>query len=273
MADYRLLCIGSVIIIEKGKAGEIRNFGVEISMSGHSKWKNIMHKKEKTDAQRAKVFTKIGKEITIAVKNGGADPVSNPKLKDLIAKAKSNNVPNDNIERVIKKAAGGGDGVVYEEITYEGYGPSGIAVIVETTTDNRNRTASEVRHYFDKFGGNLGQSGCVSYLFETKGVIVIERREVDEDKLMEEALEAGAADIVADEEVFEIYTEPDDLGAVREALERKGYEILSAEQDRIPATYTALENEDDIKHMNLLLEHLEDNDDVQAVYHNWDDGE
>ena len=190
-----------------------------ISMSGHSKWKNIMHKKEKTDAQRAKVFTKIGKEITIAVKSGGADPVSNPRLRDLIAKAKSNNVPNDNIERVIKKAAGGGDGVIYEEITYEGYGPSGIAVIVEATTDTRNRTASEVRHYFDKFGGNLGQSGCVSYLFETKGVIVIERGELDEDKLMEEELEAGAADFVADEDVFEIYTEPDDLGAVREALE------------------------------------------------------
>ncbi len=240
-------------------------------MSGHSKWKNIMHKKEKTDAQRAKVFTKIGKEMAIAIREGGADPASNSKLKDLIAKAKSNNVPNDNIERIIKKAAGG-DNADYEELYYEGYGPSGVAVIVYTTTDNRNRTASDVRHYFDKFGGNLGQTGCVSYLFEDKGHIVIvdEDKELDEDKLMEDALEAGAEDFQADDGVYEIFTEPDDLSAVRADLEAKGYTLDSAEKDKIPSTYVTLTNEDDIKHMSLLLEHLEDNDDVQEVYHNWE---
>lgn len=240
-------------------------------MSGHSKWKNIMHKKEKTDAQRAKIFTKIGKEMAIAIREGGADPSINSKLKDLIAKAKSNNVPNDNIERIIKKAAGG-DNADYEELYYEGYGPSGVAVIVYTTTDNRNRTASDVRHYFDKFGGNLGQTGCVGYLFEDKGHIVIldEDKELDEDKLMEDALEAGAEDFQADDGVYEIFTEPDDLAAVRADLEAKGYTLDSAEKDKIPSTYVTLTNEDDIKHMNLLLEHLEDNDDVQEVYHNWE---
>ena len=178
-------------------------------MSGHSKWKNIMHKKEKTDAQRAKVFTKIGKEIAIAVKEGGPDPISNGKLRDLIAKAKSNNVPNDNIDRIIKKATGA-DAVEYEEITYEGYGPSGVAVIVETATDNRNRTAGELRHYFDKFGGNLGQSGCVGFMFSDRGVIAIsnEDGDVDTDKLMEDALEAGASDFIDDGDVLEIQTEP-----------------------------------------------------------------
>lgn len=242
-------------------------------MSGHSKWKNIMHKKEKTDAQRAKIFTKIGKEIAIAVREGGADPVANGKLRDLIAKAKSNNVPNDNIDRIIKKASGE-TGVSYEEISYEGYGPGGVAVIVETATDNRNRTAGDIRHYFDKFGGNLGQSGCVSYMFEEKGVIIVAKDDkVDEDKLMEDALEAGAADFISDEEVYEIYTEPSDLGAVREALEGKGYAIESADKDKIPSTYVTLESEDDIKFMSLLLEHLEDNDDVQEVYHNWENVE
>lgn len=242
-------------------------------MSGHSKWANIKHKKEKTDAQRAKVFTKIGKEITIAVKAAGPDPSINSRLRDLIQKAKSNNVPNDNIERTIKKAMGEND-VNYEELTYEGYGPQGVAVIVETTTDNRNRTASELRHYFDKFGGNLGQTGCVSYLFSTKGVIIILRDDkIDEDALMEAALEAGAEDFVADEEVFEIYTEPSDLSAIREALEEKGYTIESAEQDKIPSTYVTLTGEDDIKHMNLLLEHLDDNEDVQNVFHNWENAD
>ncbi len=236
-------------------------------MSGHSKWNNIKHKKEKTDAQKAKIFTKIGKEMIIAIKAGGPDPASNSKLRDLIAKAKANNVPNDNIERTIKKAAGQTD-VDYEELRYEGYGPAGVAVIVNTTTDNRNRTASEVRHYFDKFGGNLGQTGCVSYMFEEKGVIIIMREDVDEDALMEAALEAGASDFVAEEEVFEIYTETDDLGAVREALEGAGYTIESAEESMIPSNYVTLDNEDDIKKMNLLLEHLEDNDDVQEVFHN-----
>ena len=239
-------------------------------MSGHSKWANIKHKKEKTDRQRASVFTKIGKEITIAVKAGGGDPTSNSKLRDLIAKAKANNVPNDNIERCIKKAMGA-DSANYEKVTYEGYGPCGIAVIVEATTDNRNRTAGEVRHFFDKFGGNLGQVGCVGYLFSDKGVIIILREEVkDEDALMETALEAGAADFVAEDEMFEIYTEVDDLYAVKEALEAAGYVIESAEEDKIPSTYVTLEGEDDIKHMNLLLENLEDNDDVMNVYHNWE---
>ena len=242
-------------------------------MSGHSKWNNIKHKKEKTDAQRAKVFTKIGKEITIAVKAAGPDPSVNSRLRDLIQKAKSNNVPNDNIERTIKKAMGEND-VNYEELTYEGYGPQGVAVIVETTTDNRNRTASELRHYFDKFGGNLGQTGCVGYLFSTKGVIIILRDDkIDEDALMEAALEAGAEDFVADEEVFEIYTEPTDLSAIRETLERMGYAIESAEQDKIPSTYVTLTDEDDIKHMNLLLEHLDDNEDVQNVFHNWENAD
>ena len=236
-------------------------------MSGHSKWNNIKHKKEKTDAQKAKIFTKIGKEMVIAIKAGGPDPASNSKLRDLIAKAKANNVPNDNIERTIKKAAGQTD-VEYEEIRYEGYGPCGVAVIANTTTDNRNRTASEVRHYFDKFGGNLGTLGCVGYLFEEKGVIIVEKEDVDEDKLMEDALEAGAADFIAEDECFEIYTEKDDLGAVREALEEKGYTMVSAELDMIPQNYVTLEGEEDLKKMNLLLEHLEDNDDVSSVFHN-----
>ena len=240
-------------------------------MSGHSKWANIKHKKEKTDAQKAKIFTKIGKEITIAVKAGGGDPNSNSKLRDLILKAKSNNVPNDNIERTIKKALGA-SGENYEEIVYEGYGPAGIAVIVETTTDNRNRTAGNVRSYFSKYHGNMGQTGCVSYLFTDKGLIFIsnEDGDIDEDKLMETALESGAEDFVAEGDVFEIYTEPDDLFAVKEALEAAGYSILSAEQDKIPSNYVTLDNDDDIKFMGLLIEHLEDDDDVMNVYHNWE---
>ena len=240
-------------------------------MSGHSKWANIKHKKEKTDAQKAKIFTKIGKEITIAVKAGGGDPNNNSKLRDLILKAKSNNVPNDNIERTIKKALGASN-ETYEEIVYEGYGPAGIAVIVETTTDNRNRTAGNVRSYFSKYHGNMGQTGCVSYLFENKGLIVIsnEDGDIDEDKLMETALEAGAEDFAAEGEVFEIYTEPDDLFAIKETLEAAGYPILSAEQDKIPSNYVTLDNEDDIKFMGLLIEHLEDDDDVMNVYHNWE---
>ena len=184
-------------------------------MSGHSKWSTIKRKKEKTDNQRAKIFTKIGREIAVIVREGGPDPASNSKLKDVIAKAKANNVPNDNIERIIKKAAGETGGANYEEIVYEGYGPSGIAVIVETLTDNRNRTAGDMRHYFDKYGGNMGQSGCVSFMFSKQGVIVIEQEGVDEDKLMEDALEAGATDFISDEGVFEIRTEPNDCGAIR----------------------------------------------------------
>ena len=238
-------------------------------MSGHSKWANIKHKKEKTDAQRAKVFTKIGKEISIAVKEGGGDPASNSKLRDLIQKAKSNNVPNDNIERIIKKSLGGTN-ESYEEIVYEGYGPGGIAVIVETTTDNRNRTAGNVRSYFAKYHGNMGQTGCVSFMFEEKGVIVIENEDgdIDEDKLMEQALEAGAEDFVAGEEAFEIYTVADDLYAVKEALEEAGYKLLSAEKSKVPSNYVTLDNEDDIKFMGLLIERLEEDDDVMEVYHN-----
>lgn len=239
-------------------------------MSGHSKWSNIKNKKEKTDAQRGKIFTKIGKEIAIAVRAGGPDPASNNKLRDAIAKAKSNNVPNDNIDRAIKKASGA-DAISYEEITYEGYGPSGVAVIVTTATDNRNRTGGEVRHFFDKYGGNLGQSGCVSFMFDDKGVIIIEKDDsIDEDTLMEAALEAGAADFASNDDVYEIYTEVSDLSAVQEALTEAGYTILSAEMDKIPQNYIELTTEEDIKNMNLLLEHLEDNDDVQNVYHNWE---
>ncbi len=240
-------------------------------MSGHSKWSNIKHKKEKSDAAKAKVFTKIGKEMAIAVRDGGPEPASNTKLRDLIAKAKSLNVPNDNIKRIIEKASGA-DGVDYEEITYEGYGPCGVAVIVTTATDNRNRTAGNIRHYFDKFHGNMGQNGCVSYLFEDKGLIIIdnEEEELDEDSVMEAALEAGASDFKADDTVFEIYTEPDDLYAVRDALEAAGYKIESAELDKIPTSYITLESEDDIKYMNGLLDHLEEDDDVQDVFHNWE---
>ena len=240
-------------------------------MSGHSKWKNIMHKKEKTDAQRAKVFTKIGKEMAVAIREGGADPVSNSKLRDLIQKAKANNVPNDNIDRIIKKFSGD-NAVNYEEMVYEGYGPCGVAVIVEAMTDNRNRTASEVRHAFDRFGGNLGQSGCVSYLFEDKGVIVIEKdAKIDEDKLMETALEAGAEDFLTEDDCYEIYTETSDVYAIKDALEAAGYTVLSAEEDKVPSNYITLEGEDDIKHMQLLLDALEDNDDVSDVYHNWEE--
>lgn len=239
-------------------------------MSGHSKWKNIMHKKEKTDAQKAKVFSKVGKEITVCVKEGGPDPVSNSKLRDLIAKAKSLNVPNDNIDRIIKKATAA-DSANYEEIVYEGYGPSGVAVIVEALTDNRNRTGGDVRHYFDKYGASLGQTGCVSYLFADKGVIIVAKADgLDEDQLMEDALEAGAEDFVDEGEIFEIYTTPEDLDFVNQTLTDKGYKIESAEKDKIPSNYVTLDNEDDLKKMRLLIEYLEEHDDVQEIYHNWD---
>lgn len=242
-------------------------------MSGHSKWSTIKRKKEKTDGQRAKIFTKIGRELAVAVRDGGPDPTVNNKLRDVIAKAKQNNVPNDNIDRIIKKAAGDGNADNYEEITYEGYGPSGVAVIVETLTDNRNRTAGEVRHYFDKCGGNMGTSGSVTFLFSRQGVIVIEREEIDEDQLMEAALEAGAVDFIADEDVFEIRTEPNDCSAIRQDLEVKGYQPLSSEIEYIPSTFTALTTEEDIAQMTKMLEMFEDNDDVQAVWHNWENEE
>lgn len=239
-------------------------------MSGHSKWSTIKRKKEKTDNARAKVFTKIGREIAVAVKAGGPDPAANSKLKDVIAKAKANNVPNDNIDRIIKKAAGEGNADNYENIVYEGYGPSGIAVIVEALTDNRNRTAADVRHAFDKFGGNMGTSGCVSFMFSRQGVIIIEKEDIDEDKLMEDALEAGASDFLSDGDVFEIRTEPNDMGLVRDDLEAKGYKFLSAEVEYIPSTYTRLTNPDDIQNMGRMLEMFDESDDIQEVYHNWE---
>ena len=238
-------------------------------MSGHSKWNNIKNKKEKTDTQRAKIFTKVGREIMIASREGGsADPRANSRLRDVIAKAKANNVPNDNINRMLAKAVGGGDGSEYEAITYEGYGPAGVAVIVETMTDNRNRTAAEMRHYFDKYGGNLGPSNCVSWQFERKGVLIIDAAGKDEDTVMMEALEAGAEDFEAGEDVFEITTSPDSFGEVRDALEGSGYEFLEAEVEMIPSTYVALTDEGDLKNMNKMLEMLEESDDVQQVWHN-----
>ena len=240
-------------------------------MSGHSKWNNIKRKKEKTDGARAKIFTKIGRELAVAVKEGGGpDPASNSKLAAAIAKAKANNVPNDNIERIIKKAAGEGNGDNYEALTYEGYGPSGIAVIVETLTDNRNRTAGDIRHYFDKYGGNLGQNGCVSFMFHQKGVLDIEAEGLDEDTVMEDALEAGAADFAADGDVFEITTEPDDFTAVMEALQAKGYEFVSADVAMVPDVYNTIEDPELAAKMEKLLDMLEDNDDVQNVWHNWE---
>ncbi|MGN0556123.1 MAG: YebC/PmpR family DNA-binding transcriptional regulator [Candidatus Fimenecus sp.] len=239
-------------------------------MSGHSKWSTIKRKKEKTDNARAKVFTKIGREIAVAVKAGGPDPAANSKLKDVIAKAKANNVPNDNIDRIIKKAAGEGNADNYEDVVYEGYGPSGIAVIIEALTDNRNRTAADVRHAFDKFGGNMGTSGCVSFMFSRQGVIIIEKEDIDEDKLMEDALEAGASDFLSDGDVYEIRTEPNDMGLVRDDLEAKGYKFISAEVEYIPSTYTKLTDPDDIQNMGRMLEMFDESDDIQEVYHNWE---
>ena len=242
-------------------------------MAGHSKWKNIMHRKEKSDAQRAKVFTKVGKEMAIAVKEGGPNPASNSKLKDLIAKAKSFNVPNDNIERIIKKASSD-DSDKYENITYEGYGPNGVAVIVECATDNRNRTSGDLRHYFDKFGGNLGATGCVTYLFSQKGVIIIDAEGIDEDKLMDDVLESGAADFTKDGETgaFEIITDPAEVSEVSGKLEKLGYSFLSAETEMIPSMYVKLEDEDSVTKINKLLENLDDHDDVINVWHNWEEG-
>lgn len=238
-------------------------------MSGHSKWNNIKRKKEATDAAKGKIFTKIGREITVCVKEGGPDPSTNAKLRDLIAKAKANNVPNDNIDRVIKKAAGEGDKNNYETIVYEGYGPNGVAVIVECLTDNKNRTAADVRHYFDKFGGNLGTPGCVSFMFSEKGILVLENTGLDEDQVMEDCFEFDADDFSMDEDAIEVSCAPSALRGLREGLTAKGYHVLTAEVMQIPATYTTLEDEESIKRMNLLLENLEENDDVQNVYHNW----
>ena len=239
-------------------------------MSGHSKWNNIKHKKEKADAAKAKIFTKIGKEMAVAIKEGGPDPSNNSRLRDLIAKAKANNVPNENIQRTIKKFTDSND-INYEEITYEGYGPSGVAIIVETSTDNRNRTAGNVRAAFNKYGGNLGQNGCVGFLFEEKGVITIvdEDEELDEDKVMEDALECGAEDIKCDEGEYTIYTAVEDFDAVRDAVISLGYTLATADLAKVPSTYVDLDNEEDIENMEKMLDKFNEDDDVNAVYHNW----
>ena len=240
-------------------------------MSGHSKWNNIKHKKEKSDAAKAKIFTKIGKEMAVAIKAGGPDPSNNSKLRDLIAKAKANNVPNDNIQRTIKKFTDNSD-VNFEEITYEGYGPSGVAIIVETSTDNRNRTAGNVRSWFNKYGGNMGQTGSVSFLFEEKGVITIidEDEEIDEDKIMEDALECGAEDIKSDDGEYKIYTEPGDIDAVRDGILALGYKIDTADVAKVPTTYVELTNPEDIENMEKMLDKFNEDDDVNAVFTNWD---
>lgn len=242
-------------------------------MSGHSKFANIKHKKEKNDAAKGKIFTRLGKELMVAVKEGGPDPNNNSKLRDVIAKAKSNNMPNDTIDRSIKKAAGDANAANFTAITYEGYGSNGTAIIVETLTDNKNRTASNVRNAFTKGGGNVGTPGCVSFMFDTKGQILINKEEcnMDSDELMMLALDAGADDFNdEDEDAFEILTNPDDCGTVREALEKAGLKLDQAEVTMIPQTWVELTDPADIKQMNRILDLLDDDDDVQAVYHNWD---
>lgn len=242
-------------------------------MSGHSKFANIKHKKEKADAAKGKIFTKIGREIAVAVKEGGPDPANNKKLSDIIAKAKSNNMPNDTIERSIKKAAGDTNSANYESVTYEGYGPSGIAIIVESLTDNKNRTAANVRNAFTKGSGNVGTPGCVSYMFDKKGQIIIDKEEfeMDADELMMLALDAGAEDFSEEEDCFEIYTDPDSFSEVREVLEGQNIPMASAEVTMIPQNYVTLSDEGDIKNLQKTLDLLEEDDDVQNVYHNWDE--
>ena len=242
-------------------------------MSGHSKFANIKHKKEKNDAVKGKIFTRIGREIAFSLKEGGPDPNNNSKLKDIIAKAKSNNMPNDTIDRSIKKAAGDNGGVDYEFVTYEGYGPSGTAIIVEALTDNKNRTAANVRNAFTKGNGNVGTPGCVSYMFDKKGQILIDKEEckLDADELMMIALDAGAEDFSEEEDSFEIFTDPDSFSAVREALENAGIPMASADVTMIPQTYVTLTDEQDLKNINRTLALLDEDDDVQEVYHNWDE--
>ena len=240
-------------------------------MSGHSKWHNIQKTKGAQDAKRAQAFTKIAREMIVAVKEGGSgDPANNSRLAAVIAKAKAANMPNDNIKRTIERALGSGSTDNYESITYEGYGPSGVAVIVEAMTDNRNRTASDVRHAFDKNNGNMGQAGCVSWSFDRKGVIVVnnEDGDIDEDKMLEDALGAGAADMEADGEVYQVYTGVDDVAAVSDYLTEHGYELLSAQAEMVPQNYITLTDEKDIKNMQRMLDMFEDNDDVQNVWHN-----
>ncbi len=242
-------------------------------MSGHSKWHNIQKTKGAADAKRSQAFTKIAREMIVAVKEGGSgDPNNNSRLATVIAKAKAANMPNDNIKRTIDKALGAGSAENFEKVVYEGYGPSGVAVIVEALTDNRNRTAPEVRHLFDKYGGNMGATGCVSWSFDRKGVIVIDNEDgdLDEEKVMEDALDCGAADFEADGNIFEITTEPDDFNAVTAALEAKGYVFAEAAIEMVPQNYIKLTSEDDIKNMTKMIDLMEDNDDVQNVWHNWE---
>ena len=243
-------------------------------MSGHSKFANIKHKKEKNDAAKGKIFTKIGKELMVAIKEGGgADPANNSRLRDVIAKAKANNMPNDTIERNIKKASGDANAANYESITYEGYGPNGTAIIVETLTDNRNRTATNVKNAFTKGKGSVGTPGCVSFMFDKKGQIIVDKEEYegDADELMMIALDAGAEDLVEEEDSFEILTDPDDFSDVRQALEEAGIPMVNAEVTMIPQTYVTLTGADDIKNITKTLDMLDDDDDVQNVYHNWDE--
>ncbi len=242
-------------------------------MSGHSKFANIKHKKEKNDAAKGKIFTVIGREIAVAVKEGGPDPNNNSRLRDVIAKAKANNVPNDTIERGIKKAAGDVNSVNYEQNTYEGYGPNGVAIIVETLTDNKNRTAANVRAAFTKGGGNIGTPGCVSFMFDKKGQIIIDKEEcaMDADELMMTALDLGAEDFNEEEDSYEILTDPDNFSAVREGLEKLGIPMADAEVTMIPQNWVTLSDEEDIKKMNRILDLLDVEDDVQNVYHSWDE--
>lgn len=241
-------------------------------MSGHSKFANIKHKKEKNDAAKGKIFTRLGREIAVAVKEGGPDPNNNSKLKDIVAKAKANNMPNDTIERSIKKAAGDGENINYEHVTYEGYGPAGIAIIVDALTDNKNRTAANVRSAFTKGNGNMGTTGCVSFMFDKKGQIIVAKEDCrqDADELMMTALDAGAEDFSEEEDSFEILTAPEDFGAVVEALEAAKVVMASADVTMLPQTWGELTDEKDIKSMNRILDLLDDDDDVQEVYHNWD---
>ena len=242
-------------------------------MSGHSKWANIKHKKGKADALRGKITTKISREITIAVRMGGADPTGNMKLKLALSKAKANNIPKDNIQRAIQKGAGALEGQSFEEITYEGYGPAGVAMMVSCLTDNRNRTAADVRHVFSKYGGNLGATGCVSWSFDKKGVLVIDNseEELDEDTVMMDAMDCGADDFEAEDDCFTIYTDPDDFNAVADALTAKGYSFVSAQIEMVPQNYQKLESEEQISLMEKLLDIMEEDDDVQNVWHNWEE--
>mgnify|MGYP002614656817 CR=1 FL=1 len=244
-------------------------------MSGHSKFANIKHKKEKNDAAKGKIFTIIGREIAVAVKEGGPDPANNSRLRDVIAKAKANNMPNDTIDRGIKKAAGDANSVNYEYVSYEGYGPNGTAIIVDALTDNKNRTAANVRNAFTKGSGNVGTPGCVSYMFDKKGQIIIDKEncDMDADDLMMAALDAGAEDFNEEEDSFEIITDPDSFSEVRQALEEAGIEMASAEVTMIPQNYVDLTSDNDVKLMNRILDMLDDDDDVQEVYHNWNQPE